>query len=147
MFIRDGAKDQRSDRNLNHLSVEYNRARNAQPLKQPANDKQCNNEKMEGTYEAAAYNAFNAAVTRDRPPSRQSEGQSRISLGLEVDRALKQKLSSTSKAIDSLRDQVSLLSNEVKEVSHQQHVSSNNQLILILSVKYCMISRSILPTK
>ena len=136
---------ERSDRNLHQLSSEYSKVKasksqqheynaNAMPVNtlqhmQAAGSQPRNiNHRVDGTHERAAYNAFNAAITR--PPSRSSDEEimKRVEVRMiqTVETALNKKLVSTSKAIDALRDQICLVSSEVRDLNNQASRTSNS---------------------
>lgn len=116
---------ERSDQNLHHLTSEFNRTKSSHP--RPSSESHNNamkhikstNRRVEGTYEKAAHDAFNTAVTMNhqKVQPHTSEGHPRIVLGLETERMLNDKLKSTSRAIDALRDQICIIADECKALN------------------------------
>jgi hypothetical protein len=89
------------------------------PTWQPSNNTSRIEQRIEGHYEKAAYDAFNATIAR--PMSRSSEDEvlrrMKISTSQTIERLLNDKLTSTSRAIDALYDQISNVANEIQCVN------------------------------
>lgn len=114
---------ERSDRNLSQLNAEFHSVKSnrlsGQQTMPRSSVKPRHAERVEGMYERAAYEAFNTAITR--PASRSSENDLMRKIELKtrqtVERALNDKLTSTSRAIDALRDQISGVTDEIRELN------------------------------
>lgn len=136
---------ERSDKHLHQLSSEYSKVKANRPTHREYNvnarsvsncpqmqttsfQSRNTNERIEGIHERAAYVAFNTAVTRPTSRSSNDELMRRVELRTmqTVERALNEKLTSTSKAIDALRDQICLVNNEVRDLNNQASRTSTS---------------------
>ena len=120
---------ERSDRNLSQLNSEFNSVKSNNSRSRQQTDQHLHvnvkpmhtDERVEGRFERAAYDAFNTAITRPSSRSRLSDDElmRRIELKTRqsVERALNDKLTSTSRAIDALRDQICGVTDEIRELN------------------------------
>eukprot|EP00956_Cyclotella_meneghiniana_P019034 scaffold32258_cov61-Cyclotella_meneghiniana.AAC.3 len=118
---------ERSDRNLSQLNSEFNSVKSnnsgsGQQTVQRLHVKPTHtDERVECRFERAAHDAFNTAITRPSSRSRLSDDElmRRIELKTRqtIERALNDKLTSTSRAIDALRDQICGVTDEIRELN------------------------------
>ncbi|KAL3800193.1 hypothetical protein HJC23_001114 [Cyclotella cryptica] len=126
---------EKSNQNLTELTSEYNRVKATRPASyewtvshlparafepMPTKELLGVDKKIAGPHERAALDAFKTTITR--PVSRSSEDDimRRIETRTShcIEKALDEKLTSVSRAIDALRDQICVMADEVRELHH-----------------------------
>ncbi|KAL7489494.1 hypothetical protein ACHAW6_015125 [Cyclotella cf. meneghiniana] len=127
---------EKSNQNLTELTSEYNRVKSQRPATyerpvshlpapvehpQPIKEFRCVEKKIEGPHEKAALHAFKTTITRPVARSYEDDIMRRIETWTRhcVESTMDEKLTSTSRAIDALRDQIYAVAEEVRELHNQ----------------------------